>query len=80
MPLISQREARRLRKQVEALQRQIRGQYIGREIARHSYDEGESPVWISIRTARTLDHAVVAIADDNGTVRFVALPHPSESI
>lgn len=86
MGKISQREARRLKKQVEALQRQIKNQrqrwsqdYIGVEIARTAW-EPHGAIPTAIRTARKLDHAVVAIGGDDGTVRFVALPHPSELV
>lgn len=87
MTRISQREARRLRKRVESLERQIKNQrqrwgaeYLGGvEISRVSY-EPFAPVPLAIRTARKLDHGVAVIADDNGEVRFIALPHPSESI
>lgn len=77
---ISQREARRLRKRVDALerafesQRQIYSQewFMATDIGRENLD-----LAIVIRTARRLKHAVVCIADDNGNgVRFMALPHP----
>ena len=85
--MISQREARRLKKQVEALQRQIKGQrerwtgdYIGVEIGRVEWEPLDA-IPVALRTARKLGHAVVAIGSaDNGHVRFVALPHPSESV
>ena len=85
--VISQREARRLEKRVEALERQIKGQrerwtgdYIGVEVSRAEWQPLD-PVPVAIRTARKLGHAVVAVGNQNdGTVRFVALPHPSESV
>lgn len=87
MAPISQREARRLMKLVAALERQIKnqrdrwsGDYIGKEIGRVSWGQADS-IPTAIRTARRLDHAVVAISSENsGEIRFVALPHPSESI
>lgn len=82
---ISQREARRLRKQVEALRGIIRRQRLAWS---QEYVRGvqicsiESHHFIDvIRTARKLKHAVVAVPDDTGGyIRMVALPHPSEDI
>lgn len=50
----------------------------GAEIARTTWEPlGYVPV--AVRTARKLNHAVVAIGNDNdGVIRFVALQHPSE--
>lgn len=87
MAPISQREARRLMKQVAELQRQIKNQrarwsqdyFGGVEIGRAQW-EPNGAIPTAIRTARKLDHAVVAVGDDSGGVRFVALPHPSESV
>lgn len=83
---ISQREARRLQKRVTALESQIKRQrqvwsqdYIGAEIARVAY-EPLSWIPVAVKTARKLNHAVVVIANDDGLIRFVALPHPSESV
>ncbi len=83
MAIISQREAHRLRRRVHELElaelsrRKAWCQewFGGTEIARETWDKNhEAPV--AIRTARKLRHAVVAIGDDSGVVRFVALPHP----
>lgn len=86
MAPISQREARRLMKRVAALERQIHnqrdrwsGDYIGTEIA--SVNLESLPAQLSaMKTARKLKHAVVAVTNDSNTVRFVALPHPSEDV
>ena len=82
--LISQREAQRLRKRVEVLERILIQQratfaqewFGGVEVARCSDHETA----IKIRVARRLNHAVIAIGDDGDTIRFVALPHASEDI
>lgn len=86
MSRISQREARRNRKEVARLRDVIYRQrkawsaeYLGGiEIHRHKFDNS----WASevVRTARKLGHAVVVIGDDSETLRFVALPHPKETI
>ena len=82
---ISQREAQRLRKRVELLegilskQRRIYSQeyFHGTEIRRLDCRETAEV----LRVARRLKHGVVAVPDDSGnTIRFVALPHPSEDI
>lgn len=80
---ISQREASRLKKQVEFLTRQLANQrstwrqdYIGIEIGRADLDKTAN----AVRVARKLGHAVVVTGDDTHTLRFVALPHPSESV
>lgn len=85
--MISQREARRNRKELERLREQIRLQrsawsqdYTGGvEIGRGEWST-EHALPVSIRTARKLGHAVVCIGDDTGRVRFVALPHPKEAV
>lgn len=80
--VISQREARRLRKRVDTLesvltnQRRSYGQeWVGGvDIGRFTFSTSfHADV---IRTARRLGHAVVAVGDDTDTVRFIALPHP----
>ncbi len=84
MRKISQREARRNLKRLTALEGELEGQrrrwaseYLGGvQIAATAWDSASASVPTSIRTARALGHAVVAIGDDSGTVRFVALPHP----
>lgn len=82
---ISQREARRLRKRVTALETVLKNQrrmwaqeYIGAEIASAAW-EPMAALPVAVRTARKLGHAVVVIGNETGTLRFVALPHPSES-
>lgn len=86
MPIlkISQREARRLRNRVTDLESQIQGQrrvwsqdYLpgGVDIANVVWLPSDSQV-VAIRTARKLGHAVVAVGNDTGTIRFIALPHP----
>jgi hypothetical protein len=91
MAPISQREARRLQKRVADLERQIKGQrarwsadYVGGvEVYRITLDRS-SHAPTAIRTARRVGHAVVALCDDQPSsedvIRFIALPHPSESI
>lgn len=82
--IISQREARRLRKDVVALQSVLNTQrrtwaqeYIGGvEIARIHWDDALDSRLVAVRTARKLNHAVVVVGDDGGTLRLVALPHP----
>jgi C1A family cysteine protease len=86
MPKISQREARRTWKRLAALeqqlelQRRVWGQeyFGGVEIARTSWSS-DARIPVAIRTARNLNHAVVCIGHDDGTVRFMALPHPKVS-
>jgi uncharacterized protein (DUF2384 family) len=80
---ISQREARRLQKQVEFLTRQLanqrstwRQEYIGTEIGRADIEQTAR----AVKVARKLGHAVVVVGDDSNTLRFVALPHPSEAV
>lgn len=84
---ISQREARKAVKRVAALEHMVEQersrysqQYIGaKEIVRCQHGElGE--VVIAIRTARKLGHAVVCIEQEDGIVRYNALPHPKEPI
>jgi len=80
---ISQREARRLLKQVELLTSQMKKQrntwnqeYRGTEIARVDATETSA----AVRVARKLGHSVVIVGDDTTTLRFMALPHPSEAV
>ena len=82
---ISQREARRLKKQVEELLRDERsrlGKWAmdwpgGVNVASTQWGPNDV-VPVAIRTARLLGHAVVAMADSNGLVRFMALKLKSE--
>ncbi len=75
---ISQAEARGLRKQVEALTRM-------REQERDAWASNWGPGWVNIaaitvpdaehakiKTARLLKHAVVAVHDSGGIIRFYA--------
>ena len=83
---ISQREARRNRKEVERLKGIIQAQ---RRTWSQEYTGGThigSVTWqpneqmpVAIRTARKLGHAVVCVGSDSGEIRFVALPHPKEA-
>lgn len=82
MAKISQREARRLRKRVAELQgvlnseRRVWGPAFigGADIGRAQWAAGAA-IPVAVRTARKLGHAVIATAaDDNGLVRFHALP------
>jgi hypothetical protein len=78
--VISQREARRLKKRVEALEGMLSRQRSqwgaeypgGVQIASAGYPK-DSAVNVAVTTARKLRHAVVALADET-TVRFYALP------
>lgn len=83
MTTISQREARRLRKEVARLTGIIRAQrrtwsqeYIGGIHLQTVPWQPNDSVPVSIRTARSLGHAVVCMCDETGQVRFIALPHP----
>lgn len=84
--MISQREARRLRKRVTELERReldrrrVWGQewFGGVNIATIKYEDADHKIPVSIRTARRLGHAVVVVGDDSGQLRFVALPHPKD--
>jgi len=79
----SQREARRLWKRVAELEKAEQARLRrwatdwpgGTEIARCEFSNSDAAV--AIRTARRLKHAVVALADDDDTLRFVALSLPS---
>ena len=83
---ISQREARRLQKLVRAykqadeqMRRSWAQEYFGAtEIARISWGPIDA-IPVAVRTARKLNHAVVVIGNDEGMVRFMALPHPKVS-
>ena len=82
--VISQREARRLRRRVVALeaiissQRRIHGQeWQGVNIVTVEW-EPRHHVPQSIRTATRLGHKVVAVANQEGEVKFMALPHEKE--
>lgn len=84
---ISQRDATATRKRLAALETAVERQrsvwsqeYIhGVEIASAKWDAGTDYVPNAVRTARKLGHAVVAVGDDTGKIRFVALPHPKVS-
>ena len=85
--MISQREARRNRKELERLREQIRRQrsvwsqdYMGGVEIGMAEFASEHSLPVSVRTARKLGHAVVCIGDDTGKVRFIALPHPKEAV
>lgn len=79
----SQNEAHRLQKRVNELQqalfrqrREWTQEYVGgREIDSFKYDDANHHAVQAVRTARKLEHAVVAVGDDSGTVRLFALPH-----
>ncbi len=83
---ISQREARRLKKRVEKLEemeRDRRKAWVsdwpgGQELCNCKFDPS-GIVPNSIRVARRLGHAVIALQDGDGTVRFFALPHAKET-
>lgn len=85
---IGQREAHRLKKRVALLenilivQRRTYSQEWpgGIEIATEDWSGKNDIVPLALRTARNLGHAVVALGDHTGTVRFVALPHPKETV
>jgi hypothetical protein len=79
--MISQREARRLKKRVDQLEGVLRSQ---RASWGHVYPGGvniatvtfapEHTILTAIRTARKLDHAVVVV-ESGDVVYFYALPH-----
>lgn len=87
MGRISQREARRLRKRVAALedilsqQRRVWGQewFGGVEIAQTTWAPTDA-IPVAVKTARKLGHAVVVKGDDSGRVQFMALPLKEEAI
>lgn len=84
---ISQREARRLKNRVDALERAEQWRrrvwaqewLHGTEIARVKWENDDHVVPVAVRTARKLNHAVVVVGDDSGLIRFIALPHPKVS-
>lgn len=78
---ISQREARRLRKRVDELERMFYNQrsmwsqeYVGGvNIVTETWDRNHEVI-VAIRTARKLGHAVVAVGNETGQILFMALP------
>jgi hypothetical protein len=80
---ISQREARRLRKRVEELERadnSRRNRWSadwpgGTNICTAKWESNDR-VPVTINTARALRHAVIVTAKEDGTVMFYALPLP----
>ena len=80
---ISQREARRLDKRVAELEAILDNQrkswcqdwFGATEIARVTWPKASDEVPTAVRISRRLGHAVVAVGDDGGMVRFLALPH-----
>lgn len=82
MSRVSQREARRLRKRVAELEqeesrrrRAWASDYPGGvQITSTKWESAGSTVPTAISTARKLGHAVVAITESDGLVRFLALP------
>lgn len=87
MMKISQKEARRLRKRVRELEQAERhrrrswGQeWLGGVIVTSFQWPTTDQHVIAIRTARKIGHAVVVTGDDNGMLRFVALPHPDVTL
>lgn len=80
---ISQREARRLKKETLRLSNEIDEQrrawsqqyFGGTDIGRFDCEPND-PRAVAVRTARKLNHAVVVVGDDGGTLRLLALPHP----
>jgi len=79
MGTISQREARRLRRRVEVLEKAERqrrrvwasewpsGTYLG-------YEPCGVTTYAAALTARKLDHAVIVLTDKENVLRLVALP------
>ena len=82
--MISQREARRLRKRVtllEALLRDQRSRSLmdyprGVNIASDGRFTSQDNIPVAIRTARKCGHVVVVTERDNGDLYYYALPHP----
>jgi hypothetical protein len=85
---ISQREALRLRRRVEALESMLLSQRRaysqewpgGVDICRFDFSNSTAAIPEIVRTARKLGHAVVAVGDETDTVRFIALRHPEQGI
>ena len=83
MTVISQREARLLRKRVAVLEdaefnrRRAWCQewFGGVEIGRAKW-EATAEIPVAVRTARKLRHAVVVVGDNTGEIQFIALPLP----
>ncbi len=80
---ISQRDARLMRKELAAYREAERamrgwsGDYWPGGVQVSSVDCAWCPtVTMAIRTARKLQHAVVAVVDHSETIRFIALPLP----
>lgn len=79
--MISQREARKLKRRVAELELQNNDRLRrwssewpgGASICSAKWDEF-ARVPVAIRTARALRHAVVVTVDDTGLVNFLALP------
>ena len=87
MSKITVREAQRLRRRIKCLEEQERlwrqkkapEYWQGLDIATIKWEPND-PVPVAIRTANRLAHAVMVSARDDGTVRFIALPHPQQVI
>ena len=83
---ISQREARCLKRRVCELEEQERARRRswaqdwpdGISIATAKWEPNDQ-VPVAVRTARRLNHAVVAMTDDTGRVSFIALPLAGET-
>jgi hypothetical protein len=83
---ISQREARQLRKRVQELEaredarrrRWSQEWFGGVNICSATWEKNDV-IPTAIRTARLLGHAVVALGDDGGQIRFMALPLAQEA-
>jgi hypothetical protein len=77
---ISQREARRLKKRVEELERRDKDRanrwksdYVGgRNICTVKFEPRDVAI-VAINTARLLDHYVVVTTRDDGTIQFFAV-------
>ncbi len=84
---ISQRKARKALKRVAQLEALVEKQrsfyfqeYIGATQITRCQHGKDGEVVTAIRTARKLGHAVVCIEQEDGIVRYNALPHPAEPI
>lgn len=78
---ISQREAKRLRKRVDELERAIENQRATYSqewfyAVQIGAEEMTRETATAIRTARRLRHAVVVVGDETDTIKFMALPSP----
>lgn len=81
---ISQRQARRYKKRVEALEQVLRNErhtyaqeYKGTFIGTIAHEDVTERLAGKLRTANLLGHKIVAVTNaDNDSLKLMALPHP----